>query len=155
MLPPNGAIVYGLHDINGYDSLAPFAYRQFLAQGSGGEDVAPQWNGNIILAQNLAASTLDALNVRYIVAEEPQAVPDGRVVLRGDNWIVYERPAANVRRVSGCDFSPGCHRGVYQPESFRFGSFLSLSAVALLTFIWLIQRRSAHDATFKTRSYRI
>ena len=29
ILPPNGAMVYRIHDINGYDSRAPRAYREW------------------------------------------------------------------------------------------------------------------------------
>jgi hypothetical protein len=130
VLPPNGATVYGLYDVNGYDSLALRAYRQFVTQREG-TDVSPPFNGNMILLENLQSPALDALGVRYIVTLEPQPTTVGRKVLESDGCFVYERSVANVPQVNGRDFAPGWRDGRYQPESFRCGLFVSLCALAI------------------------
>src|SRR5690606_27834587 len=79
-LPPNGAMVYGLHDVSGYDSLSPKAYREFLVQGEGA-DVSPPLNGNMILLNNPQSPALDALRVRYMVFADA-AMPE-KVLLEG------------------------------------------------------------------------
>lgn len=131
VLPPNGATLFGLNDVNGYDSLAPRAYREFLATGEGA-DVSPPLNGNMILLNNPASPALDALGVRYIVSENSLEVPGMTEVLRSDGAIVYKRAVKNVARRDGKDFSPGWRSGKYQPQSFRLGAFLSLLALALM-----------------------
>jgi hypothetical protein len=130
VLPPNGATVYGLHDVNGYDSLSLLSYRQFVA-GQEGADVSPQFNGNMILLDNVASPALDALNVRFIVTQEQQPKLADRQVLESGGCFVYERGVADVPRLDGRDFAPGWRSGHYQPESFRFGLFVSLCALAV------------------------
>ena len=133
VLPPNGATVYGLNDVNGYDSLAPRAYRQYVAQGEGGE-VSPQWNGNMILLNNTESPALDALNVRYVVSQQPLDIR-GQKVFEADGCIVYERTPHSPQLHSGADFYPGWRGGQFQPESFRCGGFVSLCTIALLSLI--------------------
>ena len=48
VLPPNAAMVYGLHDVQGYDSLYTREYKD-LASRIQGEDSSPQENGNMVL----------------------------------------------------------------------------------------------------------
>lgn len=134
VLPPNGAMVYGLNDVNGYDSLAPRAYREFLVQGED-SDVSPQLNGNMILLENLTSPALDQLNVRYVVSQNPLQTTGLREVLRADGCIVYQRAVQPVPQLSGRDFSPGWREGKYQPEPFRLGAFLSLCALCLTAFL--------------------
>jgi hypothetical protein len=131
VLPPNGAMVYGINDVNGYDSLAPRAYREFVAAGEG-EEVSPAYNGNMILLQNPDSPALAQLGVRYVVAQSPLDSVHWKEVLRADGCIVYgrEQPIAQAAVKSGADFSPGWRDGKYQPESFRFGAFVSLCALA-------------------------
>jgi hypothetical protein len=144
VLPPNGAMVYGLNDVNGYDSLAPRAYREFVASGENlqpGEDVAPALNGNMILLNNPNSPLLDTLNVRYVVSQNPLDATRLGEVLRADGCIVYERKIQNTPRRDGRDFSPGWREGQYQPESFRFGLFVSLCALAVSVALFVGTRR--------------
>jgi hypothetical protein len=130
VLPPNGAMVYELHDVSGYDSLSPKAYREFLVQGEGA-DVSPPLNGNMILVNNAQSKSLDALRVRYVVADKelPRSLETLQKVWQGDGCVVYRREInANVLRKDGKDFYPGWKDGVYQPTSFRLGLFISLCA---------------------------
>ncbi|HVF11380.1 MAG TPA: hypothetical protein VNA16_11280 [Abditibacteriaceae bacterium] len=144
VLPPNGAMIYGLYDVNGYDSLAPLSYRQFVIEGEGA-DVSPPLNGNMILLENPNTPPLDMLNVRYVVSTQPQQDRGLREVLRADGCIVYERLAVDAARgfgleADGRNFSPGWRNGKYQPESFRFGAFVSLCALAFVATFWTAAR---------------
>jgi hypothetical protein len=143
VLPPNGAMVYGLYDVAGYDSLASRAYREFLATGEGA-DVSPPLNGNMILPENAASPALDALRVRFVVSQSPLEAANLREIARLDDCIVYERALQNVPRRDGKDFSPGWKNGKYQPESFRLGAFLSLLALGLMAMIAMASFRSAN-----------
>ena len=131
VLPPNGAMAFGIYDVNGYDSLAPRAYREFLIGGEGA-DVSPPLNGNMILLNNPNSPALDALSVRYVVSENPLEGQNLKEVLREDGAIVYERELKNVPRRDGKDFSPGWRDGKYQPQSFRLGAFLSLLTLGFI-----------------------
>ena len=134
VLPPNGAMVYGLHDVNGYDSLAPLAYRQFVNGGEGG-DTSPPLNGNMILLRNVDSPALDALNVRYVVALQNEPIESGArlsKVLSSDGCDVFRREIRDVPRRDGHDFYPGWRDGRYQPATFRLGAFLSLCALMLV-----------------------
>jgi hypothetical protein len=146
VLPPNGATVYGLHDVNGYDSLAPLAYRQFV-NGGEGEDVAPQLNGNMILLQKVDSPALDALNVRYVVALETENLVAGNGVLTrvlsDDGAVIYRRSVQPVTLRSGADFYPGWRESKYQPQSFRVGTFLALCAVLALGLVFMIRPKQS------------
>jgi hypothetical protein len=140
VLPPNGAMVYGLYDVNGYDSLSPKAYRDFLVKGEGA-DVSPPLNGNMILVNNMASKSLDALRVRYVVTTPPKVIR-GSVVITGvnpfsemvqswsgDGCVIYSRNIdKKIPRRDGKDLYPGWKDGVYQPTTFRLGLFISLCA---------------------------
>lgn len=148
VLPPNGATVYGIDDVNGYDSLAPAAYRNFVLERELDErnkNVSPELNGNMILLNNLHSSALDALNVRYVVAQGPIDEPDYKQVAEDREWRIYERPRSQAKQVDGRDFYPGwrgtAQKRVYEPQSFRFGGFLSLYALAGMAAVVSFARR--------------
>ncbi len=141
VLPPNGATVYGIDDVNGYDSLSSAAYRQFLIANEGA-DVSPLRNGNVVLLNNLASPALDALEVRFVVMPETVlhdglTVHHAHEVLRTDECIVFERDRVlDVRKTalkSGRDFFPGWTGKVYNPTSFRLGAFFSLLILSLMS----------------------
>ena len=134
ILPPNGATVYGLNDINGYDSLAPRAYREWLAQFT--SKISPDYNGNMILMEDLPPSALDAMNVRYIISLRPRDEIGASLVLNEENCFVYQRKIGAARRVENGDFYPGWKNGRYQPETFRFGAFVSLCALSFCAMVF-------------------
>ena len=140
VLPPNGALVYRLHEINGYDSLSLRQYRAYIngeefsrVGGREIEGASPALNGNVVLINNLNSPVLDSLATRYIVV--PQSLdlgdnaPQGKIVFSADGCNVWERPLQNGARISGAAFSPGFKNGGYNPETFRFGAFVSLCAL--------------------------
>lgn len=139
ILPPNGATVYGINDISGYDSLSSGAFRQFLIQNEGA-DVSPPRNGNMVFVNNLQSPALDALDVRFVVVPEilpeTMVVPNAREVLRSDGCVVFERHRVldSVPQKSGRDFFPGWTGDKYNPSSFRFGAWLSLLGLGLMSF---------------------
>ena len=144
VLPPNGAMVYSLFDVAGYDSLASRAYREFLATGEGGE-ISPPLNGNMILLEDVTSPALDALRVRFVVSQQPLEASNLHEISRLDDCIVYQRSLKNVPRRDGKDFSPGWKNGKYQPESFKLGAFLSLLALGMMTMIAFATRCSANQ----------
>jgi hypothetical protein len=150
VLPPNGAIVYNLRDISGYDSLALRDYREAVSPGEEYSQIdptlSPQFNGNMVLLNNPQSRFLDALRVRYIVSEEEQAAQVGREVLRVNNAIIYERRVLDVPRIEGSQFAPGWRNGNYEPESFRFGTFLSMCASAALLCMLTMRRNYERKA---------
>jgi len=74
VLPPNSAMVYGLSDAQGYDSLYLARYRSVLAAVEG-RDPSPPANGNMVLGSLGDASLLPALGVVYVVSHEPLSLP--------------------------------------------------------------------------------
>jgi hypothetical protein len=133
ILPPNGATVYGIHDVNGYDSLSLRIYRQWI-NSEESEGSSPQFNGNMVLVNSLSPSLLDSLAVRYVVTlqSQPPEQEPGRKVLSANGCDVWQREIRGNTRVSGANFTPGWKDGKYQPETFRFGGFLSLCALAFV-----------------------
>ncbi len=136
VLPPNGATVYGIYDVNGYDSLSLRQYRAYIGGAS------PALNGNMVLLDSLAPVLLDELGVRYVVTlqNQPPATEPGRRVLSADGCDVWERQINGQLRVSGQNFAPGTRDGKYQPTSFRFGAFVSLCALGFVAAAWIVRR---------------
>jgi hypothetical protein len=133
VLPPNGAMVYRIHDVNGYDSLSPRVYRAWIGSEET-EGPSPQYNGNMVLLNSLSPILLDSLAVRYVVTlqSQPPQQPPGTKVLSADGCDVWQRNLGGGTRVNGAAFYPGWKEGRYQPETFRFGVFLTLCSLGLL-----------------------
>ena len=139
VLPPNGATVYGIHDINGYDSLSLRGYRLVVSSSETDGNPSPLLNGNMILLQTPSPTLLDSLGVRWVVTLEGAPAPvNARPVLTADGCTIYERalPASGVR-VGGEAFSPSFREGKYAPETFRLGVFVSLLALGLWSALWV------------------
>lgn len=96
VLPPNSAMVYGLYDAQGYDSLFPGAYKAWLRDAIG-EDPSPPENGNMV----------------FIKRPEPQALKLGRYVVGF--------PLAKARGPARAGFfaQPGVHRASLTDGSAR------------------------------------
>ena len=142
ILPPNGATVYGIYDVDGYDSLSLRQYRAWVGGGEAGGP-SPQFNGNMVLLETLEAPILDSLSVRYIVAPQDASLPGaaGKRVFSADNCDVWQREIGGQLRVSGASFAPGWKAGRYQPESFRLGAFISLCALGLVAGAWSFKNK--------------
>ncbi len=133
VLPPNGALVYRIYDVNGYDSLSLRQYRAWVGSEEAG-GASPALNGNMVLLNSLSPALLDSLAVRYVVAQQGQTLPQvpGRWVLSADGCEVWERKISGDLRVGGQNFAPGWRDGKYQPQSFRLGAFISLCALGFV-----------------------
>jgi hypothetical protein len=55
---------------------------------------------------------------------------------------VWQREIGGVTRVGGSSFTPGWTDGIYQPQSYRFGSFISLCALGFLVSAFAFKRKS-------------
>jgi hypothetical protein len=137
--------VYGIYDVNGYDSLAPKAYREYVSGAERNGEPSPAFNGNMILLNNLEATTLlDTLAVRYVVVPEGMEVPNASKAFRAEGCVIWQRVLpSGGNRVSGAAFYPGWKNGHYEPESFRLGGFLSLASLMMvgMGFGWVYGRK--------------
>jgi len=143
ILPPNGAMVYGIYDINGYDSLSVLAYHNWVASFDPDQSPSPAFNGNMTLLQSHSPSMLDSLSVRYIVFPEGTPAPEGaQKVLTANGCDVYERQfGSNPQRVNGAAFYPGFSAQGFAPETFRLGMFVSLCALGFASAWWFGKRK--------------
>jgi hypothetical protein len=93
VLPPNAACQYGIEDIRGSDPMATAAYTRFLATFTVTEP-----ESDIRRVQDVHASALSFLNVRFLLVEPGQA-PDAPWVRRyeGPDGGIYENPEARPR----------------------------------------------------------
>jgi hypothetical protein len=70
-VPPNSAMLYGLHDLRGYDAILPKPYVDFLArifpQQLTGHNIAGDW----LTPEALASPWLDFLNVEFVFSDWP------------------------------------------------------------------------------------
>ncbi|MCE5200639.1 MAG: YfhO family protein [Armatimonadota bacterium] len=124
ILPPNAAMVYGLYDVQGYDSLFTREYQKNLALI---EDIdpSPPENGNMLLVRQL---TPDLGNIAGIVlTREPVLeLPGGWTSLGVVNSVHLYR----TTKFRSLKSEPS--RVTFEPFTFRLGLFLMLIGVAAL-----------------------
>lgn len=123
ILPPNSAMVYGLYDVQGYDSLYTKAYKDLSSQVQG-EDSSPPENGNMVLMRDYSP-TLGRI-ASYVVVGGTIADPKARLIETIDGVHIYELDGVS-------HVPPACQP--YQPFSFRFGLFLMLIGVSSLSMV--------------------
>lgn len=87
VLAPNSAMVYGLCDVEGYDSLYLARYRSVMAAVEG-RDPSPLANGNMLLGTPPDATLLRALGVEYVLSQAPLDLP-GLTLERAGEVNVY------------------------------------------------------------------
>ncbi len=75
VLPPNAAMVYGLYDVQGYDSLFTRAYQTRLANIEG-IDPSPPENGNMVLVRQYTPALSQLAH--YAISREPNRCPWGK-----------------------------------------------------------------------------
>lgn len=104
ILPPNGATVYGLRDVQGYDSLFTGRYKTFanefaLPNRNGVKDSSPVVVGNMVFFHSATEQTI-ARNAVSLPTDSPSFSAD--VVPKGNpsynqirDMAVYENPAAS------------------------------------------------------------
>lgn len=90
ILPPNGATVFGLRDVQGYDSLFPGRYKAFMNRLAGpGQDSSPPEVGNMVFAKMADPQWAAQAGVRYILSQTPLSLPDAREIYV-DQIYLYE-----------------------------------------------------------------
>ncbi len=105
VLRPNGAALYGLEDVRGYESLILDRFA----------DTFPLWStpqpASFNRIEDLSRPFLSFLNVRFAIAPPDAPVPHGwREYLRGDEMAIFENPRALARA-----FAP--RRVRYEPDA--------------------------------------
>ncbi len=71
VLPPNSATVYGLYDLQGYDSLQTKRYKQFANELDGNIDSSPVENGNIVFTNGVGSRDSEEADAKYLVTLGP------------------------------------------------------------------------------------
>jgi hypothetical protein len=111
VLPPNGAMVYGLRDAQGYDSLFTGQYKAFangLARTDryGVKDASPREVGNMVFAQDANAPQSPALAAAFAVTPSTldskrfsaELAPSGDPIYnRGQEMAIYALPRSEKR----------------------------------------------------------
>ena len=124
ILPPNAAMVYGLYDVQGYDSLYTKTYKD-LSSNVQGVDSSPPENGNLVLIRQYTPGVGTLAGLVLSRGSLDQASLGLRLV---GNW-----DGVNVYRGRDAQSAEPAYR--YEPFSFRLGLFLSLIGVACLSAV--------------------
>ncbi len=130
VMPPNGATVFGLRDVQGYDSLFTGQYKQFAdgfarVNAQGIKDASPPAVGNMIFMQNPNSPDAPDTSARYVItlpASSPYAgivsMPPSGSPITGTNMLVYNLPSSKLR----CRFKPDGSSQTLKPEFMHDGS---------------------------------
>ena len=123
ILPPNAAMVYGLHDVQGYDSLYTRRYKD-LSSAIQGEDSSPVENGNMVLVKRVTPQLPKI--ARYFLTREPftGGEPPARLIGRWSGVYVYEMSGEQIGD-RGSDVK-------HQHFSFRFGLYLACVGIGTI-----------------------
>jgi len=114
ILPPNLATVFGLYDLQIYDSLMPLHAKRWL-DALNGRDSAPVENGNMALGWRAPVERLAAVGVKVVLSLRPLS-PNGLLLMEDTpEGIMYEVVGARswLRTADGraCAFRwQGCNR---------------------------------------------
>lgn len=136
ILPPNAAMVYGLRDVQGYDSLFTRRYKDKI-DAILGEDSSPVENGNMVLVKHYTQSLGSIAD--FAVSRGPIEGP--KLVAQADGAYVYQ--LNETLRTRAASPIRSC-----RPFSFEFGLFLScvgLGAVAGTGTYRLLKLRRQRD----------
>jgi len=94
VFPPNSAMAYGLEAVEGYESLFPRRYREYMTKIDASVSRDPNFHG--IVLSRYDSPLLDLLNVRFLVTDQQLSAPDLRLVYE-DGVRIYERASALPR----------------------------------------------------------
>ena len=120
ILPPNSAMVYGLDDTQGYDSLLTGQYFQFAGTMDGGSPAPPE-NGNLVFTYGFGSAEARAAGARFLVTLTP--LPGMTPVFQDAGAYVYKDKNAlpRVRTETGAGLtvmdSPPTRLAVALPDS--------------------------------------
>ncbi len=132
ILPPNAAMVYGLHDVQGYDSLYTRDYKD-LSSRIQGEDSSPPENGNMVLVRrftsDLGRLADFAVSSSPLFRETPFPKRSRLAVSPEEARLVKAVDGVYIYQLRGSHRQSTDSRGGYEPFSFRFGLFLTLVGI--------------------------
>lgn len=130
VMPPNGAMVFGLRDVQGYDSLFTGQYKLFAdgfarVNAQGIKDSSPPAVGNMIFMQNPNVPNAPDTSARFVITL-PASSPYGGIVsmppsgspVTGSNMLVYNLPGSKLR----CRFEPDGSSQIVKPLFLHDGS---------------------------------
>ncbi|NPV07598.1 MAG: oligosaccharide flippase family protein [Anaerolineae bacterium] len=87
-LNANGAMLYGLEDIRGYDSIIPRQYVEFMGLVEVQDELLYNRIAPLSEPESLDSPLLDLLNVRYVLSSQPIDRPGYELAYRGE-LLVY------------------------------------------------------------------
>jgi membrane protein YfhO len=94
VFPPNSPMAYGLEDADGYESLFPRRYKEYLSLAD--ETVSQDPSSHGVVLSRVDSPLLDPLNVRFVVTD--QDLREEGLRLRYDDEVrIYERARALPR----------------------------------------------------------
>ncbi len=106
VLPPNGGVALGMRDVQGYDSLFPGQYKQWMNRLAG-RDSSPPEVGNMVFARDPLSPMARLLGVRCVLSLEPIAGLGGGEEQLDGAWL-YTLPEwpGRVRMADGQPLPP-------------------------------------------------
>jgi hypothetical protein len=103
VIPPNLAMLFGMRDVQGYDSLLPGQYKRWLA-ASLRADPSPPEVGNMLFLRVPERQILDACGVRVVASLTPLSVEGASETMMDGLYLYHRRdgmPRAYVRTPTG------------------------------------------------------
>lgn len=113
ILPPNSAMVYGLNDTQGYDSLLTGQYFQFAGALDNGSPAPPE-NGNMVFTNGFLSPEAREAGARYGISQTP--LPGLTPVFQDNGGYVYEDKDA-LPRVQVVGEKQGAKGGILELTS--------------------------------------
>lgn len=95
--PANLAVLLGLPDVSGYDTIIPRRFVQLWSLIEPPDDLPYNRIGRLHQTSSLGSPILDLLGVRYVLTTSDVASPAARLIGRVGDVRVYERPSALPR----------------------------------------------------------
>jgi len=122
ILPPNAAMVYGLHDVQGYDSLYLKSYQSSMASIQG-VDPSPPENGNMLLVRRPTSLLWQAAGIAVSRQPLPDDVPGAKILAEIEGSYIYALDEPEGYVVEFDRSHPGNAVRVWEaPGVCRFGS---------------------------------
>lgn len=117
ILPPNAAIIYGLYDVQGYDSLFTKNYQTLLAEIEG-VDPSPPENGNILFVRKYTPELPSVAS--YAISEAAIEDENAALINTIDGIHIYKLSGEKIPITR------------YEPSLFGFGLCMMIIGVGLL-----------------------
>ena len=127
LLPPNWAMVYGLYDAQGYDSLYTKKYKDLSSEVQG-MDSSPIENGNMVVFKRYKPDL--AQLAQFVVTRDKLNEPGLKFVDSADGVNIYKYAKETGVKLDNPE---------YCPFSFRLGMFLMMLGIAFIVCIGMFR----------------